>query len=314
MLFVHSASKYLASCIFLLCCTNLFAQDFELIKIQSAYYLPQTIEESAVDGEIGFFEWGVQVAIPHTLKKNKKTVFIHKIGYGNLRVDTEANPGAGGMAEAEKYYHTVSYNFGLVQTLHPNWRLVVNFIPTLASDFEENLSGDDLLYQANALAVNIKNEKLKYGFGLAYTTRVGRQLFIPMGLLKYNTGKFELDIVLPNKLNIMFKTPNNILSYGLKAGLNGGVFNNNNTTEVLSVSSIIDEVGYSRLIIGPAITWRLKDAINIHLQGGMAVGRRLEFIDVNEEIIDRTPQAAPFFAVGLSFAPKIKNPEAGLNY
>ena len=304
MLVIHSVFKYAAPCIFLLSSMNLHAQDFELIKIQSAYYLPQTIEASAVDGKIGFFEWGVQVAIPHTLKKSKKTVFIHKIGYGNLRVDTEANPSAGGMVEAEKYYHTVSYNFGLVQTLHPNWRLVVNFIPTLASDFEENLGGDDLLFQANAFGVNTKNKKLKYGFGLAYTTRLGRQLVIPTGLLKWNTGKFELDILLPNRLNIMFKTPKNIFYYGLKAGLNGGVFNN--TTEIPSVSNTIDEVGYSRLVIGPAITWRLKNALYIHLQGGMAVARRLELVDINEEIIDRTPDAAPFFSLGVSFAPEIK--------
>jgi len=312
MLFVRSIPMYLASCIFLLSSMNLHAQDFEFIKIQSAYYLPQTIEASAVDGKIGFFEWGVQVAIPHTLKKSKKTVFIHKIGYGNLRVDTEANPGASGMVESEKYYHTISYNFGLIQTLHPNWRLVVNFIPTLASDFEENLGGDDLLYQANAFGVNTKNKKLKYGFGLAYTTRFGRQLVIPMGLLKWNTGKFELDIVLPNKLNIMFKTPKNILSYGLQAGLNGGVFNN--STEIPSAGNIIDEVGYSRLIIGPSITWRLKNALHINLLGGMTVRRRLEFIDINDEIIDRTPQAAPFLGIGLSFAPKIKNPDAGMDY
>lgn len=312
MLFVHSASKCVASCILLLFSTNLLAQDFELIKIQSAYYSPQTIEESAVDGEIGFFEWGLQVAIPQLFKKNKKTILIHRLGYGNLRVDTEANPSLGGMVEAERfYYHTISYNLGLVQTLHPNWRLVVNFAPTLASDFGENLSGDDLLYQANAFAVNTKNEKLKYGFGLAYTTLVGRQLIIPVGLLKYNTSKFELDIVLPNKLDMMFKTPRNILSYGLKAGLNGGLFNN--TSEVQTASSVIDKVGYSRLVIGPAVTLRLKNALNINLQGGMAVRRRLELIDINDETIDRTPKAAPFFAVGLSLAPKIKNPEVGLD-
>lgn len=283
-----------------------------LIKIQSAYYSPQTIEESAVDGEIGFFEWGVQVAIPQLFKKNKKTILIHRLGYGNLRVDTEAKPSLGGMVEAERfYYHTISYNLGLVQTLHPNWRLVGNFAPTLASDFGENLSGDDLLYQASAFAVNTKNEKLKYGFGLAYTTLVGRQLIIPVGLLKYNTSKFELDIVLPNKLDIMFKTPRNILSYGLKAGLNGGLFNN--TSEVQTASSVIDKVGYSRLVIGPAVTLRLKNALNINLQGGMAVRRRLELIDINDETIDRTPKAAPFFAVGLSLAPKIKNPEVGLD-
>lgn len=311
MLFVHPASKHIISYTLLLFSSNLFAQDFELIKIQSAYYPNQATEESAVDGEIGFFEWGVQVAIPQPLKKNKGTVFIHKIGYGNLRVDTEANPTSGGMVEAERYYHTISYNLGLLQTVNPNWRLVVNFIPTLASDFEENLSGDDLLYQANALVVNTKNKKLRYGLGLAYTTRLGRQLLIPMGVLKYNTRKLELDVVLPDKLNMIFKTPNNILSYGLKAGLNGGVFNN--TTEVPTVGSTIDEVGYSRLIIGPAISLRLKNAININLQGGIAVGRRLELVDVDEEIIDRTPQATPFLRLELSFAPENKNPETGLN-
>jgi hypothetical protein len=45
----------------------------------------------------------------------------------------------------------------------------------------------------------------------------------------------------------------------------------------------------------------------------MALRRRLELTDVNDEIIDRTPKAGPFFAVGLSLAPKIKNPEVGLD-
>ncbi|MBV6429816.1 MAG: hypothetical protein KIPDCIKN_04391 [Haliscomenobacter sp.] len=52
----------------------------------------------------------------------------------------------------------------------------------------------------------------------------------------------------------------------------------------------------------------------ILLQGGMAAGRRLEFVDMKEEIIDRAPESALFFAVGLSFAPEHKNPEFGLNH
>lgn len=307
----HSFRSHVVSCVFLLFCNSLFSQDFELIKVQSAYHPMQAIDEGEVEGEIGFFEWGVQVAIPQPLKKNKNTVLIHRIGYANLRVYTEANTTFNGMIEAERYYHAISYNLGLIQTFNPNWRLVVNISPTLASDFGEPLSGDDLLYQANALVINTKRENLKYGFGLAYTTRLGRQVFVPMGLFKYNTKKFEMDIVFPDKMNIMMKTPGNIFSYGLKAGLNGGVFNN--TAEVQAASSTIDEVGYSRLIIGPAITWRLKDAININLQGGMSVGRRWEFIDVNDQVIDMAPQPSAFIGLGLSFAPKIKNPEAGLN-
>lgn len=187
------------------------------------------------------------------------------MSYGNLKVDVEANPTAGPMVDAEKYYHNISYNLGLVYSLKSTWHVVVNLTPTIASDFEEKLSGDDLLFQASALIVKSKNKSWKYGLGLAYNTRFGRQLFIPMVLLKYETKRVALDMVLPNKLNLMFKASNNKIHYGLKAGLNGAVINN--STEIQSISNVIDEVGYSRLIVGPAITLRLKNAFNLNLQG-----------------------------------------------
>ena len=87
---------------------NLLAQDFELIKIQSAYYPKQALEESSVDAEIGFWEWSGQFAIPQPLK-NQKTVLIHKLGYANLRVDIEANF-TGTSVETSKNYHTIFYN------------------------------------------------------------------------------------------------------------------------------------------------------------------------------------------------------------
>lgn len=303
-LIVEAVAKHTALSVFLLFSLNVFAQDFELIKIQAAYYPNQKLEDASVNGEIGFFEWGAQVAIPQSFKNHKQTILIHKIGYANLTANTELNLQRVN-SNSSRYYHTIIYNIGLVQTMNSNWLFVANFIPTLASDFEENLSGDDLLFQSSALVVNTKNEKLKYGFGLAYTTRLGRQLVIPMGLLKYKIQKFELDMFLPNKVAAMLKTNKNIFSYGIKAGLNGGVFNN--TSEFQTVSTTVDVVGYSRVTIGPAITIRLKDAININLVGGMTVNRRLEFIDSNNERIDRTPKATPFLSFGVSFVPKIDN-------
>ncbi len=311
MVFVLPVAKCKLLSVFLLFSHNLFAQDFELIKIQSAYYPKQHLEEASVDGEIGFFEWGAQIAIPQTFKKHKKTILIHKIGYANLTANTEVNLPLVN-SKSTRYYHTIIYDIGLVQTMSTNWLLVANFIPTLASDFQEKLSESDLLFQANTLAVNTRNEKLKYGFGLAYTTRLGRQLLIPMGLLKYETQKIELDMVLPNKLSAMVKTNKNIFSYGVKSGLNGGVFNN--TSEFQTVNNTVDVVGYSRLTIGLAITIRLRDAININLVGGMTAKRRLEFIDRNNESIDRTPQATPFLGFGISFAPKLNDANANFNF
>ena len=312
MLIVNSIFKYYLSCFLGLSSAVLLAQEFDVVQIQSAYYPKQFIEESGAEGEIGFFEWGVQVAIPQAIKSSKDSIIlIHRMSYGNLKVDAEANPTAGPMVDAEKYYHNISYNLGLVYSLKSTWHVVVNLTPTIASDFEEKLRGDDLLFQASTLIVKSKNKSWKYGLGLAYNTRFGRQLFIPMGLLKYETKRVALDMVLPNKLNLMFKASNNKIHYGLKAGLNGTVINN--STEIQSISNVIDEVGYSRLIVGPAITLRLKNAFNLNLQGGLAVARRLEFIDVNNNIIDRTPQASPFFAIGISFAPNLMRIESGLN-
>jgi len=302
--------KYLGSILFLLFGLNAHAQDFELIKIQSTIYPKQSVEESTTDGEVGFFEWNGQLAIPQTFKKSKKTILLHILGYTNLRVDTEGNT-AIGFVENTKHYHTISYSLGLIQILNQKWKLISILNPLLASDFGKSLNEDDLLFQANAMALYTKNKKTQYGLGLIYTTRLGRPLVLPMGIFKYKTPKMIVDIVLPNKLSVMFNTPTRKFFYGFEAGLNGGLFNN--TSDIRTVNAIIDEAGYSRLNIGPAIALKLKNNIKLHLSGGMAVGRKLEFIDINEETFDRTPESGPFFRAGLSFVPKKKEKEEPSN-
>lgn len=297
--------NYILSIIFVLFGLNAWTQDFELFKIQSSYYPNQAVKESSLEGEVGFWEWSGQFAIPQLIK-SKKTVLIHKLGYTNLRVDTEGIF-ANAPTEASKNYHTISYSLGAVKILNPKWRLLINISPTLASDFSESLNSDDLLFQGSVLAMKAKNQKLTYGFGLAYTTRFGRQIVIPTGMLRYNTQKMDLDVLLPNKLSIMFKTHQRI-DIGLAANLDGGIFNN--SSEIQVVNTLIDEAAYSRINIGPTIVFKLKNAINIFLAGGVAGGRRLEFIDPAKEIVNRTPEIGPFFKVGLSVNPKGRLVEA----
>ncbi|MEL6194593.1 MAG: DUF6268 family outer membrane beta-barrel protein [Bacteroidota bacterium] len=206
-------------------------------------------------------------------------------------------------AETTKHYHAIIYNLSVVKILSPNWRLLVNLSPTLASDFNESLNGSDFLFQASGLAMNTKNKKFKYGFGLAYTTRFGRQILIPTGVIKYNTQKMELDVALPNKLSLLFNT-HKTFNFGLEAALDGGLFNNSSESQI--VNDLIDKAGYSRVNVGPTISLKVKDAMKIYLVGGMAVGRRLEFIDAAGETLDRTPENGPFVKVGVSINPKGK--------
>ena len=297
--------KFGFSVLLLILSLNLISQDFELFKMETSYYSKQTIEDSSTDGEIGFFEWSGVLAIPQPLK-NKKTLFIHKLGYSNLKVDTEVDLNNTSF-KSTKHYHTISYNLGLVQTISPTWRLLLNINPTAASDFSEALSDDDLLIQTSILLIKAKSREFKYGFGLAYTTRFGRQIIIPTGLIQYKTDRVFLDILLPSKLSLKFNT-NKVFNYGFEANLGGGLFNNNSDVQFLN--TLIDEAGYSRLNLGPTLSFKVKSTINIFLTGGMVVGRKLEFIDITEDVLDSTPASGPFFRVGISFNPQRKNIKA----
>lgn len=282
---------------------DLFAQDFELFKFHAAYYPTQAIEDSSESGEIGYFEWAGQLTIPQLIKNKQKTILLHRLGYVNLQVDTEGNFNNTSI-KSKKYYHTVSYNMGLIQPLSSKWIWILNLNPTLASDFEASLNEDDLLFQGNTLAVKNNSEKVKYGFGLAYNTRFGRQIMIPLGMFKYRTPKLSLDALLPVQLSILFNTPNEMFYYGIEVRLNGGFFNNTSSIEILN--TIVDETGYSRFNIGPTIAVQLKSGIKITLAGGVSAGRRLDFIAADEEVIDRTPETGPFLTMGVSFTPNKK--------
>lgn len=295
-------SKRLLIYILVMLSTSAFAQDLELLRLGSAYYPSQSIENSSLEGEIGFFEVGGKFTIPQLLKKDKSTILLHTLGYNNLRIDTKGTIG-GSLIESNKTYHTISYTLGLVQKISNNWRWMLNLNPTIATDFEEDLSQDDFLYQANTMFINGKNSRLKYGFGVAFTNRFGRSLIIPTALLKYKTAKMNLDIILPNKITVILHA--NKFHYGFAATLNGGLFNN--TSEVASINDAIDEAGYSRVNLGPMLGYSISKSVLLNVAGGITTGRRLEFIDINESTIDRTPQTGPYFRVAFLIRPKSKD-------
>ena len=138
----------------------------------------QNIEESDIDGEVGFWEWNGQLMLPQPIK-GKKLILLHRFGYQNLRVDLDGTFN-GSTTEFSKNYHTILYNLGALKIFNPKWQLLVNVSPTLASDFEESLSGDDFVFQASAMALYNKGQKARFGFGLAYSTRFGTPIPFPL--------------------------------------------------------------------------------------------------------------------------------------
>lgn len=291
---------------FALLCGSLMAQNLELFGLQTSIYPKQTVTGGAEDGEIGYKEFIGHFTIPQIFN-NYQTIVTHTLQYGHLLTETEIMLD-GVRHTNEANYHTIVYRLNLNQKLDDKWRLNIGIAPSLASDFEDNLSREDLLLQANAMLIRLKSKTFTYGFGLAVSTRFGRKLIIPIASLSFKSPKRNISIVLPNKVSIMYNTTNKNVYYGFAAVLNGALFNVHNSNE--EVNNIVDEAGYSRLNVGPAVEFRLKGELYLKASGGFSTARKLEFISENEDILDRTPDNGPFFNIGISYFPqrKIKTP------
>ena len=295
--------KYIAFTFFVFLNIYSKAQTLDLIKFGSAYYPKQSINDSNLNGKIGFFEWFGQFTIPQTFK-NSKTILIHKIGYANLCVDYNVMTNSTYL-ESENTYHSISYSLGIVKPLKQKWQIILNINPSLASDFGDRLSTNDLLFQANGFALLEKKTNIKYGFGLAFTNRFGREIIIPTLLVKYAKPKMTLDILLPLRVKILFQPKSDLLRFGLEALLNGGIFNNSYAPQISDV--VPDEIGYSRINIGPIINFRLKKLVNIYFAGGLSTARKLEFVNESEDTLDRTPDVGPYIRFGFSLSPEVGN-------
>lgn len=280
---------------------GLMAQGFELFNFNTLYYPKQKVTDTDVDSEIGYKEYAFQFTIPQIFN-DKKTVLVHSLEYGHLTVDTEVDLGNDQIVENTSDYHVIRYKFKMNQELNEKWRLMAGLTPTLASDLRDGFGGKDMFLLANVLLTRMKRKGLSYGFGLTYSTRFGRELIVPIFMYDNRTLTRRIQLVLPSHVSLMYNKPDQNFYYGVKAALNGALFNINNGNEV--VSDLIDQAGYSRLNIGPEIEVRLKGSLYLQASGGITVARKLEFIDSNDDKLDRTPDNGPFIQVGFAIIPQ----------
>ncbi len=290
-----------------LVCTALFfislislkAQEPEIFGLKTAYYPLRDIKDSSIDGEIGFKEFGVNLTIPQVFN-DFKTILSHTVRYNFLSVDANLNLN-NSLIESTSDYHLISYAFNLIQKLKNDWRINVGVSPSLASDFNDGIKGDDWLFQGNVLFMKRKNPSINYGFGAAISTRFGRELLVPILLFNYKTPKRTLSVTLPNRVSLMYNTKNKNFYYGGMAALNGALFNV--SPENPLVNDVVDEAGYSRLNIGLSLEVRLKGGLYLRSFNGIALARRLELINSSNDTVDRTPQNGPIFNLGIVYLP-----------
>ncbi|UTW63606.1 hypothetical protein KFE98_05510 [bacterium SCSIO 12741] len=272
------------------------SQDLELAGIRYFNYPSSSTrphnDQYSIQETGGFFN------LPTRLK-NQKTILINGIAYGLVHVDYQQNSL---LPEAGKInLHTASYNFSIIQKLPKKWIIMASFVPTLASNLKGSLSTDDFVIQTMAFALKEVGPNLKLGGGLAYTTRLGEPLVVPVVPLFLKSKKHRINAILPIKFMYAYRFKPN-LDIGFKAVVNGGNFN---ITDISYHDIEINKFHYTRANLGPIIHFRPRKLITLELTGGISTGRNSRLLDLNDQTFTNSSTTAAFISVGFIIKPSL---------
>lgn len=276
-------------------------QSMKLAGIDYATYRQVAVKGSNTGQELAFREFGVFVTVPVIARKSR-LLLLNGLRYAQLNATIYNSP-IFGLVEAKQTVHTIMYSLSVIKPLSTKWTLALGVIPTLASDFVKPLSGDDFRMQAMALARYQLSEGFGLGGGVAYSTRFGTQVLLPVVALSYQKKSFSLNTVLPASLTAYFQSKNERVKGGLRIRTAGSFIH---IGEQFTAAPNIDKLSYSRINIGPALEWKVVGPLVLELAAGITTRRRFDFINTDKTVLSADPQAGPFLNIGLSIAPRSK--------
>jgi Domain of unknown function (DUF6268) len=302
------ASKKHLFFVLLLTANGLFAQKFQLTGIGYSNYANAKIKNSPTNQAIEFQEFSFFAKLPIKFK-NPKTVLLNTLRYGFVQPNIHNSP-LFVAAEKKKNLHNVSLSMMLIQNLGKNWSLIAELTPTLASDFEDKLSGDDVLLQSALLASKKLNDKWSLGGGLVYTTQLGDPRFLPALQLRYLHKKHFVNVLLPSFANYLYTLDNaKKWHLGFRLTTNGGNFNVNNQGFTQVIPNSINKLIHSRVNMGAVINIQLTKTILLEANGGISAARKYKFKDTSKRFYTYNSENGGFFNVGLILTPPPKAAE-----
>ncbi|MEZ7930726.1 MAG: DUF6268 family outer membrane beta-barrel protein [Flavobacteriales bacterium] len=277
-----------------------YAQELKLAGVSFAHYPKSEMKNGGGNQETAFNEFGAFINVPWKLK-NGKTALINGLGYGFVEANMY-NYQSFQTKEFSRKLQLIYYQFSLVHKWNKKWALVVNMKPTIASDFDEKISGDDFVFQGAVFATRTFSDKFKLGGGLVSTIRWGTPVLLPIVNFEYKYKKHKIKGVLPVSTKYTYSLlPNKKLNLGLKYARNGATFN------ILSKDfSEINKVSYSRANIGGLVNYQLTKLLRLEVNAGISTGRIYNLVNENKNVSDFNSKAAPFFSFGIALVPPKK--------
>lgn len=273
------------------------AQDLKLLEITSNYYPGAKVKDSPGAAEATYKEFGIGLKLPVVVKK-QKTILLNAFNYSYVNPEFTNSLGSG----REGKLHFVSYSLSLIQILNEKLKLIVSAMPAISSDLEVSISSDDFLFLGSAFLSKRVSDNFSWGLGLAYTTRFGEPLVLPMVEIKHENERFKFAARIPSKIEALWSSKSGKVSYGVKAAVNGSQFNLTSDS-----SNPVGNIRFSRINLGPVVNYQIKGPVYFTAFTGISMNRKYEIKSDLLGDLDFNSENGLFVSAGLFLAPQKKN-------
>lgn len=278
--------------------TLMQAQDIKLLELTYNHYPGAKVKETPNGAEVTYKEFGISMKLPIVVN-DQKTILLNALGYSF--VNPEATNLVG--AAREDRLHFISYSLSLIQVLSEKVKVIVTAKPAISSDLEESISTDDFLFLGSAMINKRVSKSFSWGLGLAYTTRFGKPLALPIVEIRHKKGNFKFVARIPSKIEALWSTKSGKVSYGVKAAVNGSQFNLSS-----SRNNPAGNIRFSRINLGPMVNYQLKGPVFFTAFSGISVNRKYE---IESDLIgdfDFSSENGFFVSAGVFFSPINRRP------
>lgn len=277
--------------------SNVSAQDLRLGGIEYNYY-PQVALRDGADGfNISFQEFGGFFAVPRVLK-NDNFILINGLSYGFVQSKLEDTQRG---TVATNSYHRISYSLSTLYRGIDDWIFMARVAPSLVSDFENKLSDDDFIVFGSLMATKKINEKVKFGGGIAYTSRLGKPLLLPLLQFSYKSERHSFNAFLPAMIQYHYTFgESEKFKAGFKVVPNGSNFN---ADQDHFAQVTVDKLNYVRINMGPEVSYMVTDILRLELSGGLSARRTYTYYGQEGSAYDYSSENGAFISVGLVIVP-----------
>lgn len=292
--------RIIISSLLLLSAHLVSAQNTPLAGVEYFNYLKAPVKDAGGNYETSFREFGAFGSFP-VQSKNKKTVIVNGFQYASVDASVFNNVTSG---INNRNFQSIAYNFSIIQNLNDKWKLALTLAPSLAGDFKDNLSSDDFFMEGALIAIIKLNSFSSLGGGVIYTNKLGNPSPLPALYFQYNKNRQKFNILLPTHAEYAYSIDaKDILNLGFRMSLNGANFHVSGNDVNSNVD--VDKLSYSRINIGPVVSYRICKVVKLEMTGGISVARKFEFLDGEAKQYTLDSNNTGYFNVGLALIPPL---------